>query len=173
MAFVNMRCIRVVEQFRTRQVGYDPTINTRDCIVLTVDMTVHQRDDEYIVECLRVLLQQERIAQRTTLSLENGDISDAAINIFAGFLRETTPPCRLRCLDLWSLPDQQARRLLEALHTNRYVKELCIFNLKNNEGALWIADLLRHKTDIVTLEFRRCRFSLARILPFLHGQTAL
>jgi hypothetical protein len=73
-----------------------------------------------------------------------------AIEIFGCFLRET-PCCLLLQAALWILdwgcvPQQQIRRLLEALHTNRSVKELHLHHL-DNVDASWIADLLQHKTD--------------------------
>jgi hypothetical protein len=58
--------------------------------------TVHQCDAEYIVECMQIHLQQETIAHRTNLWLEDDGISDAAIDIFHGFLCET--PCHLHCI---------------------------------------------------------------------------
>jgi hypothetical protein len=134
-------------------------------------MAVNHRDAEYSVECLQVLLQQERIAQRTTLSLSSDNISYEAVEVFGGFLRET--PCRLQATHLLFLPRRQFRRLLESLHTNRSVKELCIQGLQDNEAALWIADLLRHKTDFMDIGFYHCCFPFTQIFPQLHGQSNL
>jgi hypothetical protein len=62
-------------------------------------MAVSQRDTEYIVECMRILLQDETIVQRALLAFNSGEISDEAIGVFGRFfLRETT--CQLSPLCL-------------------------------------------------------------------------
>jgi hypothetical protein len=72
------------------------------------------------------------------------------------------------------MPPQQIRRMLAALHTNRSVKELNIFNLMYNDGASWVADLLRHKTDFTDFHLTSCSFQLfTQILPLLRGQRNL
>jgi hypothetical protein len=142
--------------------------------LLTINMTVHQRDAEYIVECLRIgILQQEQsiIAQATRLSLDYDEISDGGIDVFGDFLRDTS--CHLRALVLWNLPHQQARRLLNSLHANRSVKNLCIADLQGEQVSSWIADLLRHKKDFTNLHLRHCRFPLKQVLPLLRGQSNL
>jgi hypothetical protein len=97
---------------------------------------VEQRDAQFTVECLQLLLQQERIAERATFCLYNHHISDAAMDVFCGFLRETSP-CHLQSLGLASnLLPRQFRRLLEALHTNRSVKELHIHGLHDDVRSL-------------------------------------
>jgi hypothetical protein len=69
--------------------------------MLTVDMAVSQRDAEYIVECLRILLQDETsIDQTMALSLDDGEISDEAIAVFARFLHEAAQ-CLLHALYLF------------------------------------------------------------------------
>jgi hypothetical protein len=172
---VHRDVIDAVELFRRRQ--EDPTHNHHQRRCLSIYEAVLQRDAEYIVECLRVLLQQERIAERGIFALcsncgVDGTISDGAIDIFAGFLREM--PCQLQALYLLEdLPPPQVRRLLEALHTNRSVKALRISSLKGDEGALWVADLLRHKADFTELGFYWCRFSFTQILPLLREQRNL
>jgi hypothetical protein len=115
---------------------------------------------QYIVECHQVLLQQERIAQRMMLNVENvDDISDKAIDIYTSFLRETTPPCRLlQSLYLWNLPPRQASCLLKVWHTNRSVKTPYMNNFQENDAALWIAALLRHKADFTDIGFSGCVF---------------
>jgi hypothetical protein len=81
---VRQEVIDAVEQLRLRQELYGS-------VELTVDMTVHTRDAEYIVESLRVLLQGDKgMAERGWLYLDHDGISDAAIDVFARFLRETT-----------------------------------------------------------------------------------
>jgi Leucine Rich repeat len=122
---------------------------------------------------MRILLQQESIAQRTQLSLDPNNTSDAAFDVFGDFLREATTPCLLQSLRLWNLPPRQSHRLLEALHTNRSVKELCISSLKGDEGASCIADLLRHKKDFMELHLFNCCFPFTQILPLLRGQPNL
>jgi hypothetical protein len=132
---------------------------------------IHQRDAEYIVECLEVLLRQQRIIERNDLSLCNEKFSHDAIDVFCRFLRKTE--CLLHSLYLATLPPRQARSLLEALHTNRSVKKLVICNLQDDDAALWIADLLRCKTDFTSLYFSFFRFPLMQILPLLRGQPSL
>jgi hypothetical protein len=134
------------------------------------DMAVSRRDAEYIVECLRLILVAH---PGMVLCLAYGEISDLAIGVFGRFLRETH--CHLHDIWSWNLPDQQTRRLLAALHTNRSVKKLCIYKLLDNEGASWSANLLLHKTDIAYLHFhfQLCRFPLKQILPLLRGQPHL
>jgi hypothetical protein len=135
-------------------------------------MTLSQRDAECIAECLRLLLPQGKIAQRSLLSLEVNGISDEAIDVFGDFLRET--PCHLHSLSLWHTPPQQVSRLSEALKTNRSVKELVwIFWLECHEGALWIADLLRHKTGFTCIRLWNCQFPLTQILSLLRDQRNL
>jgi hypothetical protein len=169
--------IAAVEHFRERLEGPTIVVDRQVLIWLGFNWKVLQRDAEYIVECLRVLLQQEWIAKRSGLSLLNlytpyGGISDGAIDVFCGFLRATT--CRLQTLWFHDfLPLRQVRRLLEALYTNRSVKALRIHGLKGDEGALWVADLLRHKIDFTALGFWRCRFSFAQILPLLRERPNL
>jgi hypothetical protein len=146
------------------------TTNPR--INLLLNMAVSQRDAEYIVECLRILLQEERIAQTMVLSLNFDEISDQAIDVFARFFRESH--CHLHALCLWNLPPRQARHLLAALRTNRFVKKLYICKLRDDNGASWIVDLLRHKTDFTHVRFYRCGFPFTQILPLLgHGQPNL
>jgi hypothetical protein len=139
--------------------------------LLHIGMTVGQRDAEYIVECVRVLLTTHQ--PLICLILDAGDISDVAIDVFGRFLRETTPPCRLHSLYLNNLPPLQVDRLLAALHTNRSVTQLGLCSLEGNEGAAWIADLLRQKTDFTHLTLGHCCFSFTQILPLLRGQSHL
>jgi hypothetical protein len=134
---------------------------------LTVNMTVHQRDAEYIVECMRILQHTEI----NSLLFSDGNISDEAVDVFGGFLRQTL--CPVRVLWLWNLPPRQFRRFLEALHTNRSVKELCISSLKGDEGASWIADLLRYKRNFTDIYLSVCCFPFTQIFPLLRGQSAL
>jgi hypothetical protein len=136
--------------------------------MLPFDMKVSQRDAEYIVQCLQQVLQQhESNAEKTQLSLDNDGISDQAIDVFCGFLHESSsPPCRLRSLCLWQWPPQQVRCLLQALHTNRSVKHLTIGFLEDKEGALWIADLLRHKKDFYKYIYSRLSLFVYANSPF-------
>jgi hypothetical protein len=48
-------------------------------------MAVSQCDAEYIVECMRILLQDETIVQRALLAFNSGEISDEAIGVFDRF----------------------------------------------------------------------------------------
>jgi hypothetical protein len=111
-----MASLIAVDSNAVRQETIDAVERFR--LTLRIHMAVSRRDAFYVVECLRILLQQAIIAQTMLLWLQNDDISDEAIDVFAGFLRETTPPCHLPChlhsLLLLSLPSQQIRRLLEA-----------------------------------------------------------
>ena len=158
--------IRKVEYFRKCQED-QATDGNPPRFWLTVDMPAGARDAEYIVECLLVLLRQERIAaERGGLYLDHDGISDAAIDVFAGFLRET--PCLLHSLLLESLPPRQVRRLLEALHNNRSVKNLITGNIKEIEGISRIANLLRHKKD---LQDCFCSTATFRLRQFCHCWT--
>ena len=139
---------------------------------LILSMAVNQLDAEYIVECMRILLQDETIPERAQLAFNSGGISDGAIGVFGRFLRETT--CHLQGLTVWELPSQQIRRLLVALHTNRSVKELSICELQDDECGSWIADLSRHKQDFTEILLSKSRFPLTQILPLLSkGQPQL
>ena len=140
-------------------------------LALALNMAVSQRDAEYIVECLRVLLHQQRIAQYTILCLQDGEISHAAIDVFVRFLRETT--CPLPALWLWDLPPQQVRRLLAALHVNKSVKRFRLWKLQDNHGASWIANLLQQKKDFMDLHLCNCCFPFTQIFPMLRGQPHL
>jgi hypothetical protein len=168
---VSRPVIDEVERFRA--VRDDPNAARYPVIPFVLNMGIDQRNAEYIVECMRILLQHEMIAGKTMLFLDRVEISDEAIAVFGQFLRET--PCPLRALGLWDdLPPRQVHRLLEALHTNRSVKELRIFNLQqDDDAASRIADLLRHKTDSTVLDLRSCRLSFAQIFPLLRGQPHL
>jgi hypothetical protein len=167
---MSQQVIDAVEQFRVER--GDPT-NTNHRILLTFDMAVSQRDAEYIMECLRILLQDETsINQATSLSLDDCNISDETIEVFGQFLSETSSS-PFRVLYVWKLPPGQVRRLLAALHTNTSVKQLCICMLRDDIGASWIADLLRHKTDFRHLHLDQCRFPVTNILPVLRGQPNL
>jgi hypothetical protein len=63
--------------------------------------------------------------------------------------------------------------LLAALHTKRSVKVLSTCSLQDNDAAVWIADLLRHKTDFTRIRFLRCCFPFSQMLPLLRGQPSL
>jgi hypothetical protein len=173
LAVVNSSGVRqqVIDELERFQRYHENPANVQRSFMPNVNMTVHYRDAQYIVECMRILLQQERIAQKSILYLLNDGISDEAIDVFVGFLRDT--PCQLHTLDWWNLPPQQVRRLLEALHTNRSVKKLVIGNLQSNDAAFWITDLLRHKKDFTEFQFGLCRFPFTQILPLLGGQPNL
>jgi hypothetical protein len=109
---------------------------------------------------------------RENVVILNGKkISDGAIDVFCGFLRQMPGP--LKSLYLQNLPLQQIRCLLEALHTNISVKELWIGVLHGKEGASWMADLLRHKIDFMYVRLYRCCFPFPQILPLLRGQPNL
>jgi hypothetical protein len=156
--------IDAVEEWR--QVHEHPT-NTNVRLMLTFNRRVSQRDAEYIVECVRLLLV---VVQAMALSLDDYEISDEAIEVFGRFLSETS---QLHTLFLWELPPRQIRRLLDSLHTNRSVKKLFVRKLQDNEGALWFADLLRRKTNFTELRLYHCRFPFTQILPLLRGQPNL
>jgi hypothetical protein len=99
--------------------------------------------------------------QKTQLTLsgqqveddEEEGFSDEAIDVFGDFLQET--PCHLISLHLNSLRHQHLRRLLQALHHNTSVKDLVIESVEENDGVL-IEELLRNKTDFITLQFWFC-----------------
>jgi hypothetical protein len=80
-------------------------------------------------------------------------------------------------LSLWSAVGSSAPhhicRLLLASHTNVSVKELCICGNKQDEGASWIADLLRNKRDFTLIGFADCCFPFTQTLSFLRGQADL
>jgi hypothetical protein len=86
---VCQQVFREVERFRIRQETYMTPAATH--CMLTLYMEVNLRDAEYIVEYYRILLQQEKISERTKLCFCSNDISDEAIDVFCGFLRD--PPC--------------------------------------------------------------------------------
>jgi hypothetical protein len=170
---VSQEVMDMVESWRARHENNDdpapapPAAHFR--LALMLNMDVNGRDAEYIVECMR--MQQVRIAQKTVLCLQDDHLSDEAIDVFFGFLRET--PCPSQQLWLYNLPHQQVFRLLEALHTNRSVKDLRIGRLNNDIGASWIVDLLCHKRDFTTIHLGYCCFPFTQILPLLRGQLNL
>jgi hypothetical protein len=178
---VSQEVLGRMENFRAWRIdhpNYTRSPATRPFYKLTLDIAMSQRDAEYIVECLRLLLRQEAIAQRRfALSLDDNGISDSAIDVFGDFLRETTMQCHLRFLHLCSLPPRQIRRLLAALRSNRSVKTLCIDDetRRDNEGASWIADVLRHKTDFtcISIASRHSQFPFMQILSSLREQRNL
>jgi hypothetical protein len=45
--------------------------------------------------------------------------------------------------------------------------------LHDDEGAVWIADLLRHKTNFTAIHLAFCLFPMTQILPLLRGCTFL
>jgi hypothetical protein len=172
---VSQQVIDRIEQFRQQwQQEAPPFAVDPHGEFLFMDMTNHQRDAEYVVECLRLFLPRDdgRIEQQATFCLANPDISDQALDVFAGFLRDETPR-NLETLYLSGLQPQHFRRLLSSLYTNRSVKNLRIDCLRDHEGASWIADLLRHKTDFTAVRFHDCRLPFTQILPLLPGQPNL
>jgi hypothetical protein len=153
-------------------------LKLQETLVLNSTMTANPRDAEYMVECLRMILQEESGAERLTLCLESDGISGAAaIDIVRGFLHETTTPscllqslslcglCRLgKCADYWQI----------CAPTDPSIKRFCIYSLQDHQGALWIADLLHHKTRFYRiLHLRMPLFPFTQILPCLRGQPHL
>jgi hypothetical protein len=145
---------------------------------------LNEREALFVVGFLYGILSQENKSsgeqdnqQPTTttgLILEcNGDhavYSDEAVAVFCGFLKNTTT---LSALHLAGFPPAQFRLLLRALHTNTSVKELKVM-WRDGVGSR-ITELLRHKTDFVSLRFQQCcpHFDTAQIVPFLREGPAL
>jgi hypothetical protein len=79
----------------------------------------------------------------------------------------------LHSLLLLRLPLPQYHRLLAGLHTNTSVTDLRIGHLFDDNGAVWISDLLRYKKDIASFSIVDCRISFTRNLPLMCGQRNL
>lgn len=174
---VSQEVMQAVQNWREQHADYYLTNFAGDGYYtcgLEVDMAVNRRGAEYIVECLGVHLQEQHISEATALAFSRDEISDEAIDVFGGFLRETTTPCQhLVHLYMAHLPPLQFRRLLAALRSNTSVKVIVIIGLGQDEGAAsWVADLLRHKSDNSTdFYLYDCGFSLTQVIPLVqHGQ---
>jgi hypothetical protein len=96
-----------------------------------------------------------------------GSLTDEAITVFCTFLQSAANnnnnnnaqhSLQVRLSGIAKdLPHLQLRRLLKALHTNTFVKELEIFDCNDDDVCGWISNMLKHKTDLVDLSFAVCK----------------
>jgi hypothetical protein len=89
------------------------------------------------------------------LWLGDVELTDEAVEVLCSCLQHTT--VALFGLTLYtSLPFEQLRRLLQALHTNKSVKRLSIHDVEienDSEFGTCVTELLQHKTDFTELFF--------------------